>query len=276
MHPLRYRFAFLKRRLTGPRDAPFGFSIVVATYNRCRFLRQNLQGILNATQSPFELIVWDNASADETPEVVRALIAAGAPVRYLRCPRNIGTNAYAPAFLAARYSYLVEANDDVLAVPRGWDRKFDLAFRSIPQLGFCALDVVQDRYTNGAKPGPESYSEETYAGLTLLNGPTGGWFAGTTRSIYDRVGGFIYRPSKAFQAEDADYARKVRSAGYRAGILKGVRVYHATGEKWNAAFGYHELWKEKYAADYPEFVDRVDRVAAEDLPDLTVAGRSMT
>ena len=276
MHPLSYRLAFFRKRLAGPKDVPFGFSIVVATYNRSRFLRQNLRSLLSATELPFELIVWDNNSSDGTADVVREFVAAGAPIRYLRCERNIGTNGYARAFLSARYGYLVEADDDVLAVPRGWDREMDRAFRTIPRLGYCALDVVQDRYTNGAKPLPAAYQEETHDGVTLLIGPTGGWFAGTTRRIYDRVVGFIYRPSKPFQREDGYYCDRMHGAGYRVRILKGVRVYHACGEKWNAAFGYHRVWKEKYARDHPALVDRIDRVTPEDLPDLTVPERAIS
>jgi len=275
MNQFNYYFNFFKKSLTGSKKYPFGFSIAVVTYNRCRFLQKNIQSILSATELPFELIVWDNNSTDDTPAVVREFIAAGAPVTYLRCRRNIGTNGYARAFLTARFSYLVEADDDVLAVSKGWDREMDRAFKTIPRLGYCALDVVQDRFTNGAKPRAHAYQENVYGGIKLLEGPTGGWFAGTTRRIYNRVGGFIYRPSKPFRAEDGNYCRKMRIAGYRYGILKGAYVYHACGQKWNAAFGYNKVWKEKYSLDHPSFIDLVDNVSPEDLPDMAVPENAM-
>ena len=211
------------------------------------------------------MIVWDNNSTDDTQSVVEKFIAVNAPVTYLKSIQNIGTNGYAAAFLKAKYKYLVEVDDDILAVPKGWDRQIDRAFRTIPRLGYCALDVIQDRYTNGAKPGASMYAEKNYSGICLLEGPTGGWFSATTRQIYNKVGGFIYLPSKPFRAEDGYYSWKMKAAGYRYGLLKEVYVYHACGEKWNAAFGHHKTWKEKYAIDHPDFVNLVDGVRAGDL-----------
>lgn len=275
MHPFAYRSRFLLNRLAAPREPSPGFSIVVATYNRCRFLDRFLTAVVAATERPFEVIVCDNASADETGAVVAAHRAAGAPIRYVRLERNLGTNAYALGFLKARHAFLVDADDDVLALARGWDHAMEQAFASIPRLGFCALDVVQDRYTNGAKPGPESYREHDRGGTRLLEGPTGGWFACTPRRLHDRLGGFIYRPAKAFQSEDGVYSRRVQDAGYRCGLLKGVYAYHACGPVWNAAFGYHGVWKQKYAADYPQYVGLVDGVSTDNLPDLTVPERAL-
>ena len=275
MNRSNYYWRFFKKSFGGLKKSPHGFSIVVATYNRSRFLQTCIQSILAAAELPFELIIWDNNSTDDTHSVVQEFIAAQAPVTYLRCERNIGTNGYARAFLTARFNYLVEADDDVLAVPKGWDRQMANAFKTIPRLGYCALDVVQDRFTNGAKPEAHFYRENTYGGIALLEGPTGGWFTGTTRRIYNMVGGFVYRPSKPFHLEDGMYCRKMQLTGYRYGILRGMYAYHACGEKWNAAFGYNKVWKEKYSVDHPSFVDRIDTVSPEDLPDMSVPGKAL-
>lgn len=56
------------------------------------------------------------------------------------------------------------------------------------------MNVVQDKYTNGGKHENSKYSSSTVADTTLEIGPTGGWFAVTTRPIYNEVGGFIFRP----------------------------------------------------------------------------------
>lgn len=275
MNIVKYYTCFLKNCFKAPRKILPGFSLVVVTYNRSRFLEKCIDAILAATEMPFELIVWDNNSTDNTQDVVKKFIAAKAPIINIQAGRNIGTNGYAAAFLTAKHQYLVEVDDDILAVPKGWDRLMDQAFRTIPRLGYCALDVIQDRYTNGAKPQAHQYRDSNYKGIHLLEGPTGGWFAATTRQIYNRVGGFLYLPPKPFRLEDANYLWKMKIAGYRQGLLKEVYAYHACGEKWNAAFGYHKTWKEKYALDHPELVQLVDGVRAGDMPDMEVPERAL-
>jgi len=48
---------------------PF-FSIIIPTYNRAAFISKAIESILNQTVSDFELIIIDDASTDETEEIV--------------------------------------------------------------------------------------------------------------------------------------------------------------------------------------------------------------
>src|SRR5262249_35153754 len=153
------------------------------------------------------------------------------------------THAYALMFLKATRRYLVEMDDDILGLQQGWDEEVEKAFSAFPRLGFLALDVVQDRFTDGAKRPPEYYTAESAGGVVLEHGQAGGWFAVTPRHVYDAVGGFLYEPGNPFVWEDAWYRRKMRPAGFQVGILKNVFAYHACGASWNAAFGYHQLWR---------------------------------
>jgi hypothetical protein len=106
-----------------------------------------------------------------------------------------------------------------LALSSGWDRATIDAFERFPRLGFLAMNVVQDKYINGAKPDISQYSESTAWDTTIERGPTGAWFAVTTRAIYNEVGGFIFRPHKPDQLHDGNYIRKLSKRGYFAGTL---------------------------------------------------------
>jgi glycosyltransferase involved in cell wall biosynthesis len=224
------------------------------------------------TQLPFELIVMDNASEDGTGEMCRILQAKHpGSVRHIKLERNIGTNAYALGFLQARYRYLVDMDDDVLAVSKGWDRATIDAFRRFPRLGLLAMNVVQDKYTNGGKHDVAKYSESTVSGTTLEIGPTGGWFAVTTRPIYNEVGGFIFRPYKPFPAEDGKYIHKLSKKGYFAGILKNSFVYHASGPYWNAAYGYNAMWDEKYRRHHKHLLPLIHDVQIDEVPSVQCA-----
>jgi glycosyltransferase involved in cell wall biosynthesis len=249
-----------------------GFSLVVATLNRKEFLSCAVTAVVTNTQVPFELIIMDNASDDGTSEMCQMLQAKyPGVVRHVRLKRNIGTNAYALGFLQARYKYLVCMDDDVLALSKGWDRATIDAFNRFPGLGFLAMNVVQDQYTNGAKHDISKYSDSTVSDTTIEIGPTGAWFSVTTRPIYNKVGGFIFRPYKPYHLHDGKYIRKLSKKDYFAGILKKAFVYHANGPYWAAAYGYHKMWEVKYRRNYREFLQLIDNVHVDEVPSAQYA-----
>jgi glycosyltransferase involved in cell wall biosynthesis len=265
----RVKFARQKRKAE---NTQAGFSLVIATRNRKEFLSWAVAAILANTQEPFEIIIMDNASNDGTDEMCRTLERRHPGiVRHVRLKRNYGTNAYALGFLRARYKYLVDVDDDILALSKGWDKATAKAFSVIPRLGFLAMNVVQDKYTNGAKPDVSNYSESIFSGTTMEKGPAGGWFAVTTRAIYNEAGGFIFRPYKPFHLEDGKFAGQISKNGYISGILKEKFVYHACGPYWSSAYGYNKGWREKYRRDYKDFLPAIMAVQIDEVPSVEYA-----
>lgn len=63
-------------------------SVVIPTYNRANFLSQAIQSVLSQSYSNFELIVVDNASTDNTQEVVSFF--SDSRLQYVRNKENIG------------------------------------------------------------------------------------------------------------------------------------------------------------------------------------------
>src|SRR4051812_3233171 len=63
------------------------FTIGIPTYNRAQFLGKSLEAACDQSSPDVEVLVSDNASTDETPEVVHSY---GERVRYHRNPENIG------------------------------------------------------------------------------------------------------------------------------------------------------------------------------------------
>src|SRR5689334_3512409 len=92
-------------------------SIGLPTYNRVARLERAVKFILAQDYPNIELVISDNASADDTPALCRRLAEADRRVRYLRQQTNVGPTAnYAAALAAASGDvYMATADDDWLA-----------------------------------------------------------------------------------------------------------------------------------------------------------------
>lgn len=222
-------------------------SIIIATFERPRFLEKALAAIERSTVLPHEVIVWDNGSADETGRILSEWerpdghvgAASGAERRrVVRNAVNIGIDAYGEASRLACGAYITVMDDDVIDMPAGWDRAMTAAFEADPLLGFLAADVVQDDLTRGGKPGPDCYERTEYdGGIAVEYGPAGGWLAMTPRRVFEEAGGFP-RLGRLYYHHDGIYSEQVVSKGYRTGVLAGVRVYHACDLAASEMFGY--------------------------------------
>ncbi len=226
-------------------------SILVVTYNRLKMLRKCLESILaNTDDVSYELIVWNNASDDGTKEYLDEMASKYPQIRPVHSKENIGVNAVAETVKLAKGFYLIEMDDDVLEVPKGWLREMIRAFNKVPRAGYLAANVVQDENTDGAKPPIHFYRIVDYGdGVVIEHGPTGGWCTITSREVIEKIGNFLQMPGRIFFAEDGDFVNRCMKNSYYVGIIRNVKVYHATGVKMNKKFGYLDICKLKYSDD---------------------------
>ncbi|MBI1865467.1 MAG: glycosyltransferase [Nitrospirae bacterium] len=219
-------------------------SIIIATFERSRFLEKALAALERATVLPHEIVVWDNGSTDETGRILsdweRRPPASLGPERrrVVRSAVNCGIDAYGEAARIAEGAYIVVMDDDVIYLPAAWDEAMVRAFAVDPALGFLAADVVQDDVTRGGKPGPDCYERTEHdGGIVIDYGPAGGWLAMTPRLVFEEAGGFP-RLGRLYYHHDGIYSERVVSMGYRTGVLAGVKVYHACDRAASEMFGY--------------------------------------
>jgi glycosyltransferase involved in cell wall biosynthesis len=121
-------------------------TFVVTCYNYGRFLPDALNSLLRQTLSNFELIVIDDASTDETPQVLERYL--GDPrVRVVRHQRNAGNIAsYNEGLADARGRYVgILSADDYLLVDHAVERQVE-KFEADPRVGlvYSAHTVVQE------------------------------------------------------------------------------------------------------------------------------------
>lgn len=97
-------------------------SVCVCTYNRANHLRETLDAVLAAIppgDDDIEILVVDNASSDETPEVIQAAARRDRRIRHLFEPYPGVGRARNTAFRLSRGSIVVSIDDDVRPQP-GW------------------------------------------------------------------------------------------------------------------------------------------------------------
>lgn len=240
---------------TGP---PMKMSFVILTWNRPRFLELCVEALIQAIRDPdqCEIIVMDNGSTDRTPAVL-ATFAQHPAVRVITRRRNYGLNSYKKLFNATRGEYVVVVDDDVLEFPADLDRLFLDYMATFTDYGLIALNVVQNEFTNGSKPGPEHYVEETVQGKTLQRGPTGGWCACFRKRDYRRLWPWRWfvnldmkRSEDGFLVDSFD-----RRLGLKSGIIRDHFCLHASGPYYAKMFGHLDREIAKYTeSGMPDFV----------------------
>ncbi len=106
------------------------YSIIVPTFNRSGLLAGTLESLLvQETDVPYEIIVVDNNSPDDTAGVVRAMGArVAANVRYVFEEKQGASAARNAGVVAARGEILVFVDDDVIASPH-WLSALVLTYR---------------------------------------------------------------------------------------------------------------------------------------------------
>ncbi len=239
-----------------PATAVVGFpaimkiSFLLLTWNRHKFLEicleRLLESIADAEQS--EILVLDNGSTDATSELLRRY-SGHKQVRVLTLPKHQGLEAYKKLFAAARGELMVTVDDDVLAFPPAVDRIFETYMQTYTDFGYLALNVVQDEFTNGAKPGPELYTDDVRGDLAVQVGPAGGWCACFRRRDYRKVRlAFYFRKLDMNHGEDALMITLMkRLLSLKAGVIRDAICFHASGPHYAKVYGHLDREIAKYA-----------------------------
>ncbi|RIJ41465.1 glycosyltransferase family 2 protein [Pontibacter oryzae] len=234
-------------------------SFVILTWNRYKFLEKCLEQLLSSIKdiNQCEVVVMDNGSTDATAAVLEAY-ADNKHVKVITRDANYGLNAYKKLFKAAAGEYIVIVDDDVLGFPEGVDKIFLDYMKAFPDYGFLALNVIQNEFTNGAKPGPEAYVEETRDGKVIERGPTGGWCACFRAKEFRKIKFlFSLMNLNMKRSEDGLLAKLFQKRlGLKSGLIKEATCFHACGPYYAKEFGHLEREIEKYAkSGLKNFVD---------------------
>jgi len=231
---LSRRAADLLVRANGEVDA----SIIIPVFNNVLDTLLCVATVLEtASQRTFEIIIADDGSSDETPQL---LATVGGAVRYIRQSENLGFLGNCnEAAKHARGQHVVLLNNDTLVLP-GWLDQLLAPFEQHHAVGLVGSKLLnwdgslqeaggifwEDgsawNYGRGqdARACEFNYLKDTdYCSGASIAIP---------RDLWEELGGFdpIFTPA---YCEDSDIAFRIRSLGYRTVYQPASEVIHHEG-----------------------------------------------
>jgi len=120
-------------------------SVIIPTYNRANLLPRAINSVLSQTFQDFELIVVDDASIDNTKEVVENFQKKDKRIRYIQRKNSGGgpTKAINAGLKVAQGEYISFLEDDDEWLPEKTEKQLELFRKSKKKnLGFVGCNVL--------------------------------------------------------------------------------------------------------------------------------------
>lgn len=116
---------------------------VITTYRRPLLLKRALESVLRQSYSNFQVHVYDNASGDETEEVMSSFLRSDKRVQYHRHSENRGMFAnYQYAFDRIDTPFFTLLSDDDYLLPHFYETALK-GVQTYPDAAFSACGIVQ-------------------------------------------------------------------------------------------------------------------------------------
>jgi abequosyltransferase len=140
-------------------------TICIATYNRADFLAQALESILGQANEDIEVVVCDNASTDNTADVVSSAKLRSHCVKYFRQESNVGLDRnYDVAVQMAQGEYCWLFSDDDVIKPHAVERVLQ-ALTNDPSLVLVNVEYRSFDLSRVLRPrGMKIVNDTIYAG----------------------------------------------------------------------------------------------------------------
>jgi GT2 family glycosyltransferase len=197
-------------------------SIIVPVHNNPRDLPDCLSALKAAAGVEAEIIVVDDASTDDTPS-----IAGQKGVRVLQLAKNSGPGAARNHGVAHSRGDIVFFVDSDVAVAPDAVRRVTQVFDDHPEVAAVFGSYDTQPRAKGMIP---QYRNLLHHFVHQNSNPDASTFwagcGAIRRKVFDRVGGFDERRFSRPSIEDIELGYRLRQAGYRILLDKGLQGTH--------------------------------------------------
>ncbi len=226
---------------------PPTISVIIVNYNTADHLARCLPSVLAQQGPSFEILVVDNASQDNSVEMIRSQFPS---VTLISSPQNLGfAKANNLALEQARGQYIYFLNPDTEVRKNTFSTMLSF-MDSTPKVGMAGTAIF---YPNNT---PQSSVEYHYPGQRYthneLNNLPGqiAWLLGASlivrSKIIKKIGGFS--EDYFLYGEDIDLGLSVRKAGWELAVIENAEIVHWEGQSERQTLPI-EVWKKKFKAE---------------------------
>lgn len=195
-------------------------SIAILTYNRGPLLKELLSGLSSLHYKPLEVIVVDNCSEDETPQIVSREFPN---VIYERLSKNIGAAARNVGLKRAAGDIVITLDDDILGIHDEALLRISHHFAHSPQLGalnFKVIDYFTGEICNWVHHRDvEAYGEKEFCTYEITEGAVAFRRDGLAKAGY-------YPEHFFLSHEGPDLAFRLIDSGYDVVYTHEIAVQH--------------------------------------------------
>ncbi len=201
-------------------------SVIMAVYNGERYLREAVDSILDQSLPDLELIVVNDGSSDETPEILASY--TDPRVRVLHSERNVGpAAARSKAIRAARAEYIAVQDADDVALPMRLEKQicFLEKSRRVALVGSHAIMIDEQGNQQGLMAYPPADDRDIKWDL-LFHNPFIHSSVVFRRSVLEVTGLYSDDPDicRAF-VEDYELVSRVNRVAESANIPEPLEKY---------------------------------------------------
>ena len=208
-------------------------SVIIPVHNGARYLRAALESVFAQTYRPFEVVVVDDGSTDDSGVIAQSF----QDVHYIHQANEGVAAARNNGIEAARGEFLAFLDQDDLWTPE----KLTLQIAHLlshPELGYTLTD--QQFFVDPGETLPAWFRKE------LFSSAHPGWVLGTLvvrRAAFEKVGGFA---TGYAAASDSDWFFRAKAAGISMAVVPELLLMkriHGANESANAKDVLSELRK---------------------------------
>jgi glycosyltransferase involved in cell wall biosynthesis len=117
-------------------------TMIIPTYRRPKLLKRAISSALNQTYPHIQVQIYDNASGDETEQIVRNFIEKDSRVKYHCHPENIGMlGNYRYGLSEVKTPYFSFLSDDDVLLPWFYEEALH-GFQQFPECAFSAASTI--------------------------------------------------------------------------------------------------------------------------------------
>lgn len=163
----------------------------MSVYNGARFLRQSIESLLNQSFHDFELIILNDASTDESDDIIRSY--QDARIKLFHNEKNLGlTQSLNKGFALSRGEYIARQDADDISLPNRIARQVEFLDRHL-EVGMAgtAYQMIDERNERLHDIYPPTDSKKIKQQLLLICNPFAHGSVMIRRACLERVG--VYR-----------------------------------------------------------------------------------